>query len=182
MVSNKIIILWPERGFSLLELLITLAILGVILVFVAPSFQTIVLNTRISMQVDGLVNALNFARETALTQNMSVQVCPFTSINSTTCGTNWTAGWIVITAPTSGSPTILQSSQARTVGPTVSVTGISTVTFNARGLASGQSNFTICDNRGASFARSVAVLPTGFVQSGQTMGQAIWDGGALVCS
>lgn len=168
-------------GFTLIELLITLAVGAILLVFIEPLFQTVVMNSRITMLVDGFVNGLVYAREAALTQNASVQVCPFGSVNSASCGSSWANGWIIITQPTSGSPVLLQSTQALSQGPILSGGAVSNVTFSATGLALTQSNFKVCDSRGAAYARSIEILPTGFIQSGPTPGVAIWNGGALTC-
>ncbi|HCA89056.1 MAG: type IV pre-pilin [Legionellaceae bacterium] len=173
-----------RRGFTLIELLITLTILGIILAFVTPSFKTILMNARISMQVDGLVNGLSYARETALAQNISTKMCPYSAANSTSCGTNWSNGWIVITQPASNTPVLLQSSQSQTTtsGPQISAPGVSDVTFSATGLASSQANFAVCDSRGGAYAGSVTVLATGFIQAGSTLGKSAWSGGAISCS
>lgn len=169
-----------SAGFTLVEFLITITILAILMVLVIPSFQTMLMNSRISAQVNGLVNALNFARTTALTQNMSVQVCPIGATNSTTCGSNWGQGWIVVTQPSTGTATLLQSFTISANNPVLSATGISSVSFNSRGLTAAQANFKICDSRGSAYAQSVEVLTTGFVQAGDTAGQAVW-GGALTC-
>ncbi|WP_419421276.1 GspH/FimT family pseudopilin (plasmid) [Legionella sp. D16C41] len=169
-----------NKGFSLTELLITLALAAIILVFAVPGLQTLVLNARRNAMLDGIYNALNFTRLTALSQNANVTICPYSAPNSTSCGSNWSAGWIVITQPTTGSPTLLQSHRTTPNSPTLS-SNIQTILFNAQGLASSQANFKVCDTRGARYAGSVVVLLTGFIQIGATPGQAVWDNSQLVC-
>lgn len=166
-------------GFTLVELLVTVAIVVIVLSLAAPSFQAMLQNNRLSAQVDGLTSALNYARNTALSQAVSVQVCPVGVLSSSTCGANWAAGWMVVSDPT-GAPTLLQSRQAPTGDPVLSATANSVV-FDSRGLSTTASSFKMCDSRGSSFARSVQVFATGFVQAGATPGQVAWGSTALSC-
>jgi type IV fimbrial biogenesis protein FimT len=170
-----------SQGFTLIEFLVTLTILTTTMVLAVPAFQAFVLNARMSAKVNGLVNALNYARSNALSQIISVSLCPFGALNSTTCGANWSAGWIVVTQPIIGSPVLLQSYQSQTNNPVLSAAGVTVITFNTRGLPNNSINFKLCDSRGATYARSVEVLLTGFIQSGAVAGQAVWDGSTLTC-
>lgn len=168
-----------SEGFTLVELLVTVAIVVIVLSLAVPSFQAMLMNNRLSAQVDGLTSALNYARNTALSQAVSVQVCPIGALSSSTCGANWAAGWIVVSDP-AGAPTLLQSRQAPTGDPVLSATA-NGVIFDSRGLSTTPSSFKMCDGRGSSFARSVQVFATGFVQAGATPGQAAWGVAALSC-
>ena len=173
-------------GFTLVELLISIAVMAILLILTLPSFKNIIMNNRISAQTDALFNSLSYARNTALSQGINVSVCPANAAGSTTCGANWQNGWIVVSQPTVGPALLLQANFTGVNDPvlsTVSIGGVSAsiVTFDPRGIATTQANFKSCDNRGGAFARSVEVLPTGFIQSSTTMGTAAWNGGALAC-
>lgn len=170
----------PLAAFSLIELMVTLGVIAIGLTLAIPSFRTMVMNNRISTSTDAFANALNYARNTALTLAVTVKVCPVGAANSVTCGASWANGWLVATVPTTGVGTLLMSQQNGANDATVS-SGTSIVNFDAQGLASTQSNFAICDSRGSTYARSVQVLPTGYVQTGQTMGVAVWNNGAISC-
>lgn len=162
----------------MVELLVTIAIAAIFMSLAAPSFQTMLLNNRIAAQTDELTNTLNFARNTALSQSATVQVCPLGAANSSTCGNDWGLGWIVVSDP-SGIPVLLQSKRSKAEGPVVSSTA--NATFDARGLSTTPSNFSICDSRGTNFGRSAQVIATGFVQVGDTPGTAVWGTPALSC-
>lgn len=174
-----------QLGFTLIELLITIVIAAILMALAMPSFSSMLMNNRLSAQANAFVNALNYARSNALTQNINAQVCPLGTVGSVTCGANWGAGWIVTTLPNTGTGVLLQSHQVGPHDPVLSAVALngataSAIIFDPRGLAVTQSNFKICDNRGATFARSLQVIATGSVQQGPTPGQAIW-GGTLVC-
>ncbi|RUR04061.1 GspH/FimT family pseudopilin [Legionella sp. km772] len=76
---------------------------------------------------------------------------------------------------------VLLKSQQNTTGVTTIGANNTSITFNSRGLASNQTNFRFCDNRGGNFARSVEVLTTGYIQSGDTPGRAVWNNTAINC-
>ena len=173
------------EGLTLIELLISITIMAIILVFMVPSFKNTLMNNRVLTQTDALINALSYARNTALSQNINVALCPAGAVGSTTCGISWQNGWIIVSQP-AGGPVLLQANVAGANDPVLSVVPIGgvaaiNVTFDPLGIATTQANFKSCDSRGASFARSVVVLPTGFIQSSSTMGIAAWDGSALTC-
>lgn len=165
-------------GFTLIELLVTIAIVAIFMSLAAPSFQTMLLNNRMAAQTDELTHTLNFARQTALSQSVNVQVCPVGVTTSTTCGVNWGLGWMVVSDP-SGTPVLSQSKRSKTGSPVVLSTA--NVAFDARGLSTTPSNFSICDSRGTPFGRSVQVIATGFVQVSDTPGTAVWGLPALAC-
>ncbi len=171
---------FEAEGFTLIELLVAVTVLTILFVLALPSFQTMILNNRILSQRNALTTSLNYARNTALSQNANVIACPYGGMNSTTCGGNWQSGWIVVSQPVVGAPILLFSNASGPNDPSISSTA-ATVTFDTRGIATTQSNFKICDQRGGAFAQSVQVLPSGFVQSGSTMGSAVWNGSGLAC-
>lgn len=168
------------NAFTLIELMVTLSVLAILLMVAIPSFQTMILNSRLSSNADTFVNALNYARNTALSQAMNVKVCPLSTPGSSTCGTDWTSGWIVVSQPSGGTDTLIKSQQSTNADPELTA-NVSNVIFDPHGLSTTQSNFTLCDSRGSTYARSIEVLATGYVQAGATPGQAVWNNGALAC-
>lgn len=167
-------------AFTIVELITTLLVFSIIIAVGIPSFTTMAMNARIAAANDELVNALNYARSTALSQGITVQVCPIGTVGSAACGGNWGSGWSIIALPTGSPANLLKSKQYTVSDPTLTSTA-GVVSFDTHGLATSQSNFKICDSRGGTFARSVMVLATGYVQSSSTPGQAVWDNSNLAC-
>jgi type IV fimbrial biogenesis protein FimT len=88
-------------GFTLLELLITVTVLGVLLAWAVPSFRTFLLNGRLTTQVNSYVAALQTARTEAVKRGIPVTICASTDADqgdNATCSGNaadWDQGWIV---------------------------------------------------------------------------------------
>lgn len=78
----------PDRGFTLVELMVTLTI-GVILMMVAiPSLTTYKRNAELTSFTNSLVAGINAARGEAMKRGRYAMVVP-------TDGTNWSSGWVV---------------------------------------------------------------------------------------
>lgn len=173
-------------GFSLFEMLIVISIAAILGAIAVPSMHTFMQNQRSSSAAAGLIYSLNYARSEAIKEDASVQVCASTDGATCSGASNWATGWIVL-APSSVLP--LQVVGALATGMTVSVTPgtTSTITFQGSGQtlqAAGVGNlyaFTLCDSRGATFAREVEVNYSGTIQAAAKQGYDVTGTGALVC-
>ena len=90
-------------GFTLVEMLVVLALGAILTVLAVPSFQTLLLNRRVQVAVDALAGDLRFARAEAIKRSARVTICA--SLDGATCqgaGGLWKDGWIVF-VPTAAS-------------------------------------------------------------------------------
>lgn len=62
-------------GFSLIELMTTLVVAGVLLAVAVPSFNQMMVNSRITAQANDFVGAINFARSEAIKRNTTLVLC-----------------------------------------------------------------------------------------------------------
>ena len=65
-----------NTGFTLLELLVALALMGMLAAWGLPSFQALGERSAVASEVNRLQTALTLARNTAITQRSDVTVCP----------------------------------------------------------------------------------------------------------
>lgn len=73
-----------ECGLTLIELLVTIAIVGILLSIALPSFREFLVGNRLSSDVNGFIGLINYARSEAISRNQSVVICP-KSDSTTAC-------------------------------------------------------------------------------------------------
>ncbi len=161
-------------GFSLIELMVVLGVLGILLTVGAPSFNNLIADNRLLSEVYALRATLNNARTEALTQRTFVSVCR--SSDGATCTGNWNQGYIAFTdfdgdgvLDPNGprGDTIIQAKvlDKATLNITYS-NAANRIRFNSRGNAlTFGGTMRICDNRGANKARGMAVSNLGSVHA-----------------
>jgi type IV fimbrial biogenesis protein FimT len=142
------------RGFTLMELMVTLAVAALILGFGVPSFRNIMANSRMTTQANEFIGAINVARSEAITRNMPVTLCRADSAADTECAEDndfWLA-WIVV----DDAGNVIRNGEIDTYNDTVLVTSDLTnqsVTFGSDGLATSggaalvDSAFSVCTTR-----------------------------------
>lgn len=81
-------------GYTLFELLMTLALVSIVLTLGIPSFGGIVANHRLRTDVDALFHAIHLARKESVTRRRVMTICPSTDGHQCDPGGDWSAGWI----------------------------------------------------------------------------------------
>ncbi|MCK5872344.1 MAG: GspH/FimT family pseudopilin [Methylococcales bacterium] len=78
------------NGFTIIELLITVSILGILTSMGLPSFMGTINSTRLTTKANELVAALNFTRSEAIKRNTLVYIA-----NTEGSGQKWEGGWVI---------------------------------------------------------------------------------------
>jgi type IV fimbrial biogenesis protein FimT len=94
-----------SRGFTLIELIVVLAVLALFVTEAVPGFRRLIAHERRSSAVLSLVRALRFARGHAISSNRYIAVCK--SMDGAHCGgtgLHWDDGWIVFANDDRDSP------------------------------------------------------------------------------
>jgi type IV fimbrial biogenesis protein FimT len=87
-----------NAGFTLLELVVTIAVLGIVLGLGIPSFSRLAERVRTVNTLHGLTASFAQARMEAIRRNTAVAVCPSADGRRCTGGTAWETGWILFTS------------------------------------------------------------------------------------
>lgn len=155
-------------GFTLIELMIALAVAAIVLLFAVPSFDGLMEKNRVEAAQKDLARDVAFARQAAATRNTFVSICR--SSDGTSCTGNWNQGWIVYvdipggTAGTvDGSDEVLKVHGAINSNDTISSTD-NFIQFSASGAllepATGLPELKICSSSG-DHVQGLTVLRSG---------------------
>jgi type IV fimbrial biogenesis protein FimT len=137
------------RGFSIIELMVTVLIASVLLGLAVPSFMQTIRGNRLISQANELVGALNFTRSEALKRAESVTICS-SNDNATCLGSrNWSTGWIIFVDTNAngvldGGETALQTAPQVAAEFTLNATARPFVRYTATGSSgAGAEIFTL---------------------------------------
>lgn len=172
-------------GVTLIELLVTVAILAIILAIGVPSLREMQVRSQVGSITSDFANDVARARTEAISRNSCVTICA--SVDAANCAaagnTNWQNGWIIfanptcstaITDPTANNSTLVAVRQSGSDQFTLSAdTNIQRFTFESRGLMTElASNFTLRFTSGSDTVndRSICVSPSGRVTTKKFQG------------
>jgi type IV fimbrial biogenesis protein FimT len=176
-----------SAGFTVLELMIAVVILGILLGIGVPSFQGMMRQNRLAAQTNELLAAAAMARSEAVKRGSTVSICPISAVDENQCAgdSSWSNGWMVFSDDqgsvgdvdmdgTLPDDVIIQRWTAATTRR-ISVTngGITSLTYRGDGGttlgAGGVTTFLVAPEPGycnnAEGARDVTVTATGRVNA-----------------
>jgi type IV fimbrial biogenesis protein FimT len=88
-----------EAGFTLIELIVTLVVAGIVLAIAIPGFQPLIRSNLASTQAGDFMTFLNLARSEAIMRNQSITMCRSADGASCSSSGSWDQGWIVFVDP-----------------------------------------------------------------------------------
>ncbi len=83
-----------QQAFTLIELMVTLAVLAIVLAVAIPSFNTQIQNNRSLALGEDFTTALSFARSEAVKRGGPVTLCASNAAQAD-CGNDWDNGWLI---------------------------------------------------------------------------------------
>jgi type IV fimbrial biogenesis protein FimT len=145
------------KGFTIIELMVTLAVVAITLVIGVPSMRDMIHNNRLAGQANELIAVMNYAKGEAITRGLRVSICPKNTAGNA-CSADWANGYIAF-ADTDGDGTFdsnekrLRVSRKVESGNTLSAvekdttTTVGVVGFSASGNSASPFavSYTLCD-------------------------------------
>lgn len=178
-------------GFTVTELVITLAIAAVLLTLAAPNMRDFIRNNRITTETNTLIAHINLARSEATKRNVVVALCRKNpdpaKQNPPECGggtaKDWSSGWLVYATSLTSADAFIAApdyDSARIPPDTLlkdepTITNGVTVTSDTDGdlrigyLPSGQLtvaanvtlSYSVCDDRNEAHGKNITILASG---------------------
>ncbi len=153
------------RGFTLVELMVTLAVVAILLTVGVPNMRDFIKNNRLTATTNAFVSSLTLARSEAVKQGRNATLC-VSSDQATCTGANWAQGWLAwVDLDADG--TLDAGETLRVSEPlpqAVTLAGTqNSFRFNATGSVNNTDTLTVCDDRAGELGRQFRILSTGGV-------------------
>lgn len=170
-----------QRGFTLAELMVVLAMAAVLTGMAVPSFRTMIADNRLATATNTFVSHLALARSEAIKLRTTISLCrsgdpdaaaPVCAGAGSTAN-DWTTGWLVFAnvgtavGTFDAGDTLLRVGAGFPAGGSLAVTANAvsnaSVTFRADGTSAmgGTAVFTVCDDEGDIRGRQLTISTTG---------------------
>lgn len=155
-----------DDGYSLLELLMTIAVAALILTLGLPSFSALKARNAQRVELNALFHAVHLARKASIMRKQVVSLCP--TADGTTCsqGTDWSGGFLVFVNSDRDEPPELDDGEIlldrhltrRHTKITANRRGF---TLRATFLRATNGTLVVCDRAGRVAPRALVVSYTG---------------------
>lgn len=156
-----------SQGLTLVELMVTVSLAGILLGVAAPAFSSLWLDSQRTVAVNALVHGIFLARSTAITRNHEVTICR--TSDGQTCSNqmdDWQRGWLVFVNLDRDDPPVRDGSE-----PLLAVQAAwdnGSITSNRRSYSFRpyqhrvvNGTVVFCDRRGSTEARAVIINTAG---------------------
>ena len=173
--DGRMVRITVNRGFTLIELMVVVALVAVFALIGIPSYRSITTTNRMATEMNAFVGDLQLARSEAIKRGQFVTMCASSSGSSCLGAntTNWSRGWIVFSDPNNndtvdpGETSLKVRGSLQNGDRLLSNAAVSpgAITFNRNGFSPNAQTFTLNDSMSSIIRRRCAVIsPVGRVR------------------
>lgn len=137
-----------QDGFTLIELMVTITVMGLLLLVAVPSFNNAMLGSKLSAFANSFTASAQLARSEAIKRNAAITMCA--SSDGATCAGagGWQQGWIVFNdkdgdGTINGTETRVSYQQALPAGFSFSADNY-TIVFDSSGVSGTSADLVLC--------------------------------------
>ena len=128
-----------SAGFTLQEMLVVMAITGIVAAAAIPSFRDFAIQRSINAQITDLTSAMRLARSEAIKRGREVSMCPTADPNRAKPGCNrwgydWSTGYIIFVGSVKGNDQYIRIQQGYSNGGTIKTDACDAVRFRPNGV------------------------------------------------
>ena len=159
------------RGFTLIELMVAIAVVAILMTTGVPAFSSLIGNNRLAAQAADFQGSLGYARSEAIRRGQNVVV----GASQPVTGNQFGGGWVMwVDSNSNGvldAGEVTLKSHADLGGNTFKSSGTqTTVSFLPTGFLNAASTFTIklCDNRTGAVGQMFTLLGSGMTDLNQS--------------
>ena len=84
-----------NMGFTLIELMISVSVFGILAGIAAPTFTSMIEQARTSAAINSLTTHMGLARIAAISRNRRAVLCPSVDGSQCRADTDWSGGWML---------------------------------------------------------------------------------------
>jgi type IV fimbrial biogenesis protein FimT len=152
-ISKKIPLV-GNNGFTLIELIVAITIIGILAAMAGPSMWTFFSQNRLSSQINELIADINLARSEAIKRSTTAGICA-TAINGTACaGGNWANGWMSYYIDPATNATVTLRLHQQLIGNSTLTSAAGAIVYTKDGtVTSGTGDYDLCDTQLHRFRR-----------------------------
>jgi type IV fimbrial biogenesis protein FimT len=156
-----------QKVVTLVELMVTVSIVAIILTFVGPNIQSILIKNRMIAEINETSSMIQYARHHAIDEQGLVVVCPSTDYS--VCSKDWNNPKIVFIDEDDNAIRSATEELLVTIGATSAISLMTNTTdiikFTGTGEANETTEILLCHKDGkAEYARSLSVTLQGRVK------------------
>lgn len=152
-----------HNGFTLIELMIVVALVAILAAVGVPSFREFIQNNRLATQANTFLTGLKLARSEAVKRGVNVVVCA--SNDQVQCAGTWNNGWILFVDGNGDNARATTETLIRvgagTASPLTLTNSGNPIVYQASGIASAADKLMMCDDRGDDKARVIMIERSG---------------------